>query len=194
MAKLKKDVKEVVVNVARGIFARFGFKKTTMDEIAKATHKGKSTLYHYFNSKEEIFKTVVEKESQVLKNEIKKAINQQDTPQKMVRAYVITRMKVLNNLANFYSALKDEYFEHYGFIEKLREKYLSDEIRTMKKILKTGVEEGIFIVKDLEVTAFAIITALKGLEYSWAVENDVSKTEKSIDGLLEILFNGIVKK
>jgi hypothetical protein len=103
-------------------------------------------------------------------------------------------MKVLNRLANFYSALKDEYFEHYGFIERLREKYYKDEIKIMREILKTGIDDGVFIIKDLKVTAFAIITALKGLEYFWISENDVPKTKRNIDALLEILFNRIIKR
>jgi AcrR family transcriptional regulator len=192
--KSKEDMRKLIVNAACDIFARFGYKKSTMDEIAQAAHKAKSSIYHYFESKEEIFRAVVEKESQLLKEMITEAINQEDTPQKKLRAYVTTRMRILSRLSNFYSALKDEYFEQYSFIEKMREKYLKDEIRLVKKILKNGVEQGEFVVKDMEITAFTIITALKGLEYPWAIENDSSKTEENIDHLLEILFNGIVRK
>ena len=64
----------------------------------------------------------------------------------------------------------------------------------MKKILKNGVDEEIFLIKDLETTAYSIITALRGLEYSWVIENNVPMIEKKIDNLLEILFNGLVKK
>jgi AcrR family transcriptional regulator len=194
MNRTEKKVREIIINVARRIFARFGFRKTTVDEIAQAAHKAKSSIYHYFKGKEEIFQAVVEMESKVLEKELTKAIKQEDDPRKKVHVYIITRMKVLNRLANFYNALKDEYFEHYGFIERLREKYYKDEIKVMRDILKTGVDDGVFVIKDVKVTAFAIITALKGLEYSWVLENDVPKTERNIDALLEILFNGIVKR
>jgi AcrR family transcriptional regulator len=190
----QKDVREIIVEVASKVFTRFGFKKTTMDEIAHAVHKGKSSIYHYFDSKVEIFKAVVEKESQLLKEELTIAIDKENTPQEELRSYVITRMQILNRLANFYSALKDEYFEHYSFIEKLREKHFRDEINMIKKILERGVSKGIFVIKDLELTAFAIITSLRGFEYLWATEQNVVKTEKSIDRLLDILFDGIVGK
>ncbi len=190
----QENVREIILNVARTIFARFGFKKATMNEIAQAAHKGKSSIYNYFRSKEEIFQAVVEKESRLLGEELTKAVEKEETPQKKFRTYIISRMQILNRLANFYSALKDEYFEHYRFIEKIRGKYIKDEINMIKKILNEGVNKGIFLVKDLNITAFAIITAIKGLEYPWAIENDSSETEKSIDYLLDILFNGIVKK
>ena len=194
MEVLKTDVKEVITTAASDIFAKFGFKKTTMDEIAEAAHKAKSSIYYYFKSKEEIFRRIIEKESEILKEEINRAINQEKTPQKRLRAYTITRTRGLNRLANFYSALKDEYFEHYAFIEKIRKEYDKDELRVIKEILKNGVDDGTFSIKDLDVTAFVLITALKGLEYTWAVEADMSKIEKNIDNLLEVLFNGIAKK
>ncbi|MCK4642409.1 TetR/AcrR family transcriptional regulator [bacterium] len=194
MTKPKKDVREIIINSSREIFARFGFRKTTMDEIAQASHKAKSSIYHYFKSKEEIFQAIVEKESQLLKAELTKAINDEDTPQKKLYAYVIKRMHSLRRLVNFYSAIRDEYLEHYSFIEKLREKHDKEEAKIVKEILNKGIEKGIYSIKDLEITAFAIITALKGLEFSWAVESDVPRIEKNIDDLLEILLYGIVKR
>lgn len=193
MVKSQKDVRDIIINAARDIFARFGFKKTTMDDIARAVRKGKSSLYHYFNSKDDVFQAVVEKECLILQEEINRAIDKEDSPLKQMRAYIMTRTNVLKRVANFYNALKDEYFEHYGF-EKVRAKYFQDEVDTIKKILRTGIDKGIFNIKELEITASAMITALKGFEYSWAIESDISENEKNIDNLLDVLFYGIIKR
>ncbi|MBN2535129.1 MAG: helix-turn-helix transcriptional regulator [Spirochaetales bacterium] len=72
---MEKDIKELIIDSARKIFARFGFKKTTVDEIANSIHKGKSSIYHYFKSKEEIFKDVIKKEYAYLKERIDEALN-----------------------------------------------------------------------------------------------------------------------
>ncbi|MBC8461550.1 MAG: helix-turn-helix transcriptional regulator [Deltaproteobacteria bacterium] len=45
---------ELIIKTAQELFARFGFNKTTVDEIAQKAHIGKSTIYHYFESKEEL--------------------------------------------------------------------------------------------------------------------------------------------
>jgi len=193
-AKSDNDIKKDIIQAARDIFARYGFRKTTMDEIAQGVHKAKSSIYYYFKSKEQIFQAIVEKESQILREEITKAVNQEHTPQKKLRAYVIIRMCTVHRLANFYSALKEEYLEHYTFIETIRKKHDEDEIKMIEKLLKGGIERGVFIVNNLKITAIAIIIALKGLEYTWAFEDDVSKTERGMNSLLEILFNGIVKR
>lgn len=190
---VSKDTRSAIIKAAQDIFAKFGFKKTTVNDIARAAHKAKSSIYRYFKSKEEIFQTIVEKESQTLKEKIEKSTNAQNNPEKKLRTYVITRMKVLKNLVNFYSALKDEYLEHFVFIEKIRKKYLEDEIHVIKKILKRGVKQGAFVIEDLELTAFTIVVALKGLEYPLVQESEILNTDQGIDSLLKILFNGITK-
>jgi AcrR family transcriptional regulator len=189
-----KDTRLAIIKAAQNIFAKFGFRKATVDDIARAAHKVKSTIYQYFESKEEIFQTIVEKESQILKEEIKKAIKAQDNPKKKLLTYVITRMRVLKDLSNFYNALRDEYLEHFVFIEKIRKKYLKDEINTIKKILRAGVDQGTFVINDLELTACMIVIALKGLEYPLIEEIEVLSNEQGIDSLLGVLFSGIEKR
>jgi AcrR family transcriptional regulator len=191
---IKDDVSEIILNSAKTIFARYGFKKTTMDEIAQAARKGKSSIYHYFKSKEDIFKAIVEKEADELSAAIAKAINAETTSEKKIRAYVLARMKGINNLTNLYSALKDEYLEHYSFIENVRVKYDTEEVNTIKGILKTGVEDEEFKIEDINLTAFALVTALKGLEYPLFIKNNNAKTEKRFEGLLNVLFYGIIAR
>lgn len=191
---IKDDVRETILNVAKNIFSKYGFRKTTMDEIAQAARKGKSSIYHYFQSKEDIFRAIVENEAGALGSAITKAINAETTPEKKLRAYILTRMKTINKLTNLYNALKDEYLEHYSFIEKIREKYDTDEVNIITEILKTGVEKGDFVIEDIKMTAFAIVTALKGLEIPFFINNNYAKTQKRFEGLLNVLFYGIMKK
>ncbi|MFQ5866637.1 MAG: TetR/AcrR family transcriptional regulator [bacterium] len=191
---IKDEKHNVILTAARKLFGRYGLRKTTVDEIAREARVGKGTIYNYYTSKEEVFQAVVEEEAQIFKNEIKKAVDSQATPEKKIRAYVITRMQIINQLANFYSSFKDEYLEYYGFIEKIRKKYTNYEISTIKDILKEGINKKVFSIKDLDLTTFAVVIAMKGLEYYWAIEQGPLETEKKIDTLLKIFFNGILRR
>lgn len=183
-----------IVETAQALFSRFGFKKTTMDDIARAVFRAKSSLYHYFKNKEEIYQAVVEKEGQAVKEAIERAIAAEGSPQQKLEAYVKTRMRALHRLANFYEAFREEYLESYSFIQKLRQDYDRYEVETVKQILAEGVSAGIFSVPDLDLTAVAIITAMKGFEYPWAMAPDVAKVERDIETLLHVLFYGIIKR
>ena len=192
---MKATIKKgIITQGARKIFSRYGFLKTTVEEIAKAARMGKASLYHYFESKEDIFREVVEQEHRFLTEKIQEAIRKVDAPQKKISAYVKTRMKHLNELANIHSALKDDYLDHYAFIEEIRERNFRQEIETIQAILKEGVQKGVFVIRDIKLTSFSIISALKGLEYPWTVKTPLPEVEKNIDKLLDVLFNGIVKR
>jgi AcrR family transcriptional regulator len=183
-----------IVETAQGIFSRLGFKKTTMDDIARAVFKAKSSLYHYFKSKDEIFRAVVEKEARILKEEIEKALAAEVSPIDKLKAYAKTRMKALRRLANFYQAFREEYLESYSFIQKIRQDYDRYEVATIKSLLKEGVEAGLFEVRDLDLTAEAILMAIKGYEYVWAISPHEDKIESDIDRLFDVLFYGILKR
>ena len=188
------DTRETLLKTAQKLFARFGFNKTTVDEIASAAHIAKSTLYHHFASKEEIFRAVIEREGQTLAKRIRDAVEAAGTPQEKLRAYVITRMGHLRELANFYSALRDEYLEHYPFIESVRQKDFEDEMAMFREILSEGLRKKALNLKDgdVEVTALAVITALKGLEYPWTAKTGIADINEHAEVLLRMLFHGIL--
>ncbi len=188
------DTREAILKAAQKLFARFGFNKTTVDEIAAAAHTAKSTLYYHFSSKEDVFRAVIEREGRVLAEGISEAMEAAPSPEGKLRAYVLTRMRHLRDLANFYNALTEEYLEHYSFIEKVREKDFRSEMKVIGDVLSEGHRQGMFRVQggDIALTARAVITALKGLEYPWAVSTEVTSIEADAEVLLGVLFHGIV--
>jgi AcrR family transcriptional regulator len=192
-SSVNRTVQEDIVNAARAVFGRFGFRKSTMDDIARAARKGKSSLYYYFKSKEEVFRAVVEREGSILERQILQALDAEKTPQAKICTYTTTRIELLRGLANFYSAFKDEYLEQYAFIEKVRRKFDAWELTMIKGILQEGVDRGVFVIRDLELAAFTIVTTMKGLEYYWVMQKDTPKMKDGMAGLFDILFHGIMK-
>jgi AcrR family transcriptional regulator len=194
MAETEKNVKEFIINAASNVIARYGFSKTTMKDIAAAAKKSKSSLYHYFSGKEQVFKAIMDKEFSLLQDEITQAISGEDTPHKKLHAFFSTRMHAIQKLTNFYSTVKDEYLEHYSFIENLRKNYDEVEINTIKNILEIGIKEDVFTIKDLETVAFIIFITLKGFEQSWISERYYEQNEKNLENLMNIIFKGINKR
>ena len=50
-----KKTEDAVLDVAKSKVDRFGFKKTTVDEIAKEARISKRTIYGHFKNKEDLF-------------------------------------------------------------------------------------------------------------------------------------------
>lgn len=187
-------MREQIIDSAKLIFSRFGFRKTTMNDIARSLHRAKSSIYYYFGSKEEIFEEVIRREYTYLKECLRDALAAEDTPQGKLRAYVLTRLRVLLKVSNFYGAVTSEYFSYFGLIEKLRTDFVLEEVQLFRGILQEGVETGVFEVKSVDDTAQTVITALKGLEYEWATATDHSELESHVRSILDMVLYGIVAR
>ncbi len=189
---MRRDVKQGIVSVAQKTFKRFGFRKTTMDEIAYAARKGNSSLYYYFKSKEEVFEAVVEKEAGYLRSEISASINECNSAMEKLRVYIYVRMDGFKNWGNFYEALKNEYLSNLDFIEKIRIKYDKNEVDTITRIIQEGIENKEFRNLNAALTAKTIVIAMKGLEVPLLLEKETKNNfKKEINDMLEILFHGI---
>ena len=188
------EKKDKIISAATSLFSRFGLEKTTMEDIAKAAKKGKSSLYYYFKSKEEVFAEVIKKEIAGLKTAIIEAIEKEDDPYNKFRKFVDARLNYLNEKADQYTNVKDEHLKHYEFVENLTADYSKWEISTIKSIVEYGRDKGLFEVTDLDSISQALFFALKGLEYPWAINLTRKEIEKSVEALVDVLLRGISKR
>jgi len=190
----KEEFREKIIITAGQIFSRYGFKKTTMDEVAKALKMGKSSIYYYFDSKEDIFEAVVLYEANILRSELTKAIKSVESPIAKMEKYVFVRMKTFEKLSNYYNAIFDKNLDHFEFIEKIREKYDREEIAILRLILYDGVRKKIFNVENTEYTAMAIQTTMKGFEVPLFWKKKEINIDRRLKAILGVLFYGIVIK
>jgi AcrR family transcriptional regulator len=190
----KEEFRRKIIITAGTIFSRYGFRKTTMDEIARALKMGKSSIYYYFESKEEIFEAVVLHEANILRNELTTAIKSVESPTEKMRNYVFVRMKSFEKLSNYYNAIFDKNLDHFDFIENIRSRYDREELAILRLILYHGARKKVFNVTNSEYTALAVQTSLKGLEVPLFWQKKEVNIEDRLNGILEVLFHGILKK
>ncbi|HOP59684.1 MAG TPA: TetR/AcrR family transcriptional regulator [Bacteroidales bacterium] len=190
----KEEFRKKIIITSGQIFSRYGFKKTTMDEISKALKMGKSSIYYYFRSKEEIFEAVVLHEANILRHELTTAIKSVESPVEKMKNYVFVRMKAFEKLSNYYNAIFDKNLDHFEFIESIRSRYDREELAILRLILYDGARKKVFSVVNSEYTALAVQTALKGLEVPLFWEKKEMNIEKRLSAILDILFYGIIRK
>src|ERR1700753_2710331 len=110
---LQKDeiVVRDIIDTARTLFKKTGFKKTTMGDIARGLGRAKSSLYYYYPSKEDIFEAVLHSEMNELTNQIHQAIRGATSSKEKLIIYCRCRLNKLNQLRNLSDALKSEIAE-----------------------------------------------------------------------------------
>ena len=61
MEKIQKsDRKNQILEAAFKVFINKGYSKTTMDDIVKVSGLSKGALYHYYNSKKDLFLSLID--------------------------------------------------------------------------------------------------------------------------------------
>jgi AcrR family transcriptional regulator len=188
-----KNTKEHIIEVAISLFNRFGYKKTTIDEIAEIADKSKGAIYHYFESKEELFRVIVDRKFEKLYLELTNAVDSGVTGKSKIEKYVTTRVFVFKDLFRIEKSLKNEYLNYLRSIERVRKKYDEKEISIVKTILKNRIENGEFENEDINRSALDIVATLKGLEMPLML-SDNNQIEKNLEFMIRIFQKGIERK
>ena len=188
-----EDTRYKILSVANKLFSRFGFHKTSMDEIAKIARKAKGSLYYHFASKEDLFKEVVSTELINLKNQLSIIIDDTDlSATGKIKKYLIKRMKILNDAANYHETLKADFFEHFHFIDDLRNELDEWEKDNIRIIISQGITTKEFAhIEDMDVLLDVFIMVLKGLEIPFFLQNKYEKYSPHFENLIGILTKGL---
>ena len=186
------ETKETILQVAGNIFKKFGFQKTTVDEIAHAARKAKGSVYYYFKNKDDIFQSVVEKEYQHLKNELLKVVNKKENSLYKLKDFFVTRMKIMYDSQNFSEILNNDYFKYFNFTQNFSKKFEDQERIYVKSILSEGVKNDELIINDIDLSTQALITTFNGFENRYFIKrNSITTLENEINEIFGIIFNGI---
>ncbi len=153
-----------LVDIARQLFAKTGLDDTTMNDIAVASGKGRRTLYTYFKSKEEIYLAVVESELDILTERMKRVSEKKITPDAKLIEMIYTHLGVVKEVVYRNGTLRADFFRDIWQVEAVRKRFDANEILLFRETLREGVEQGIFHVDDLDMTAAIVHYCVKGIE------------------------------
>lgn len=186
------STKENIIREASSVFAKYGYRKANLDDIAARLSKGKSFIYYYFKNKEAVFRAVLLREAEQLTNALEKVRASDGSACRKLKSFVLVKVKTLREIANYYNSVKDDYFREKGFFKKIRMETEGQELLIVREIFKEGISSGEFKDIDFEWAAESFLTALKGFELPLLRKASFENIEKRADELLNLLFYGIV--
>lgn len=153
-----------LVDVARQLFARMGVESTTMNDIAVASKKGRRTLYTYFKSKDEVYLAVVESELEILSQTLARVVARNITPERKIVEMIYTRLDVVKEVVYRNGTLRADFFRDIWRVEVVRKRFDAKERELFRTVLKEGLDKGVFLIDDVDMTADLIHYCLKGIE------------------------------
>ena len=188
------EVKNAIVESATIFFTKYGFYKTTMDEIAKHIHKAKGAIYYYFKSKEGLFNEVLRQELSRVKAELSQIVNRDADSLVTLKEYMLVRLELLNSSLNYHETLRADLFERYQFVKDVRDDFDAFERNQVTSILEKGINEGYLEVKNVSSTVDLIMMVVNSMEIPLFLQNKYKEYEDTIDELVALIVNSLSNK
>ncbi|MCK9436346.1 MAG: TetR/AcrR family transcriptional regulator [Synergistaceae bacterium] len=186
-----KEVKNIIVESATLFFSKYGFYKTTMDEIAQHIHKAKGGIYYYFKSKEELFNEVLKQELSNVKAELRQVTGRNIDPLTALKEYMLLRLELLNNSLNYHETLKADFFDKYKFVKDVRNDFHLFERNQITFILEKGMREGYLNVTNVNSTVDVIMMIANSIEIPLFLQNRYKEYENTINELISLITNSL---
>ncbi len=165
-----------------------------MEDIARAMGKGKSTLYYYFASKEEIFEAVLFREMSDVFVLMETACQQATTSQEKFKAVTKTKILALHKKMNLYRTLSAEVQCNRSVIDSCRNLFSSREISLFEGIISYGIDRGEIHERhrqELSLLAHVILTALRGIEIDILMFDENPDLDTKLDLMISIIGKGL---
>lgn len=188
------DKKALIIQASQVLFAQFGLKKVTTDDIAREAHISKATIYKYFKNKNEIFDVVIKEEIDQLLAAIRTSVDQQAEIRSKLKAHLMTRLGRVHEFANFYRVTYETWGDYWPHIAQFRHQFLKEEQEIVKNILIQGIKRNELVINNLEMAAHVLIVALASLEFQWALDEYHMSLETMVDNMLEMMMHGIYRR
>lgn len=197
---MKEDLmQEQILAEAKRLFQVYGLAKVTMDDVAKAIGKGRSSLYYYYKSKDEIFDAVVMIEIREMLTAMTRAVEQASGVEQKLRAFFLTKLEVFREKRAFFKTLdlgmdadmlskfQKTKLVHHNLI-------IRQESSLLEQLLTDGMNKGELrkmAASELEVLILVLLSSLRGLKRELEMGSDFEKCGPAVDMLTRLAMYGM---
>ncbi len=159
-----------ILEAAKKVFAKKGFAAATVDEIAREAEFSKGAIYFYFNSKEDLFLSLIQQITSELEEKIKKIVGKSGDTENKIESLIETHLSFFERDKEFFQIMASEHprleaESENRLKEELRERYLRY-LDVFEEVMKDGISKG--MLKDINPLILA--TALMGIIHSFTTQ------------------------
>jgi AcrR family transcriptional regulator len=190
---------QTILKAAKDCFARYGYEKTTLDDIGKIARLNKASLYYYFKNKEDIFIQVVLSEAKECIEKLQKSALEAENIEQKIAKYLIDRMRYYRDVLNLHQLSVILVQEIQPKFDEVYQSVKNEEITYLESILKDGVKEKIFQNHHSRQIAEVLITIADALKHEATFRSntldvssiDYSEAETKIEMITKLILKGL---
>jgi len=181
-------IQKDILQAALQLFQKYGLNKVTMDDVAKAVGKGRSSLYYYYKSREEIFEAVMEATIGEIIREISEAVQQGSSVEQKIHAFCWMKLKTSEERQAFYRALEngmgaEEMSKHRAAMTTFHLHLMERESAILRQVLEEAAESKAIkpiTKKEMDLHIFVLLSSIRGIKREVLLKGENYKDIKSV--------------
>jgi len=188
---IRSDKYNSILTAAGAVFAKFGFHKSTIAQIAAEAGVADGTIYLYFKNKEDILYQFLNYKTEIVFKEMRKAVNSNENAEIRLKNLIRSHLREFQNDRDMALVFQSEvrYIRDIApQIKNISRMYLD----LLTEIIEQGQIEGT-IRKDLFIGLVKrfILGAVEGVINTWLTAGSKYDLTSMADPLVDLYFRGI---
>jgi len=191
---MSSDPRTAILDAAGEVFARFGFKKASIEDIARKAGVGKGSIYLHFESKEALFEAIVLRTHEQDLSELVNRVRQATTSEAQLRAYIRCKFEQQARKPGGYRIELSHLFD-LG-VQAMKSKDLVPRMRAaetavLEGIIEAGVARGVFTTASPALTAQGLQELISVPTLRMMVEEPDTRFHQALESCFDLFIRGL---
>jgi AcrR family transcriptional regulator len=156
--------REAILDATDRLIARYGYRKMTIDDLAKEVGIGKGSVYLHFPSKEEIALSHIDRVIDRLKGRMYSIAHGRSSVVDKLKAILVERVTYrFDSVQNYTKSLDELLSSLRAPLLERRKRYFAEEARILSDVVTEGQESNVFRAGDPFDIALTLVSATNSL-------------------------------
>jgi len=184
--------REMILQAAESIFARKGYSGATMEEVARSSEFGMSTLYKFFRSKVELYSAIIDEKLSRLQESLAEVKEMNLDWRSAIEHFVQEYLRFFQENTNFFKIYMTEKFgSNYESKEELYARakaQITSYVERAESELRDWIEEGHLGSSGARARALALLSTIETYLSRWLEEDSDTSPDEQASFIMSILF------
>lgn len=194
----REDVRDAILDATDRLLARYGYRKMTMDDLAREVGIGKGTIYLHFSSKDDIALSHIDRIVDRLKERLLVIAQESAPPGERLREMLITRVLFrFDSVQHYTESLNELLAELRPQLLARRQNYFAEEAQLLAGVIAEGQRLRAFKSGDSYEIAHMLLLATNSLlPYSLSTRELGERAEinRKVSFLADLLLAGVLQR
>jgi len=160
----REEIRESILDATDRLLALYGYRKMTIEDIAREVGIGKGSVYLHFQSKEEVVLSHIDRIVERLKERLWAVARSEAAAGVRLRLMLLARVLFrFDSVQHYTQSLDDLLAALRPNVLARRARYFDEEAQIFAQVLNEGRASGEFVFDDALATAYALLHATNSL-------------------------------